>query len=50
MPKTLAAWCTVLFFLWYFLAIFVQRFNQAPLMYLGGVLALGVAVFTLLGR
>jgi hypothetical protein len=50
MPKSLGAWCTVLFFLWYGLAVFVPALMAAPVMYLGGLLALGAAVFTFMGR
>ncbi len=50
MPKTLAAWCTVLFFLWFGLGTFLPFLMGAPIAYLGGLLALGAAVFTFMGR
>ncbi len=50
MPKTLAAWCTVLFFLWFGLGTFLPFLMGSPIIYLGGLLALGAAVFTFLGR
>ncbi len=50
MPKTIAAWCTALFFLWYGLGVFLPFLMGSPIVYLGGLLALGAAVFTFLGR
>jgi hypothetical protein len=50
MPKSLAVWCTALFFLWYGLGAFVPTLMAAPMTYVGGLLALGAAVFTFLGR
>jgi len=50
MPKSLAAWCTALFFLWYGLGVFVGALMAPPIIYIGGLLALGVAIFTFLGR
>ncbi|HEX8992851.1 MAG TPA: hypothetical protein VF784_14320 [Anaerolineales bacterium] len=50
MPKTIAAWCTVLFFLWFGLGVFLPFLMAAPLSYVLGLLALGAAVFTFLGR
>ena len=50
MPKSLAAWCTALFFLWYGLGVFVPALMAAPITYVGALLALGVAVFTFLGK
>ena len=47
MPKTIAAWCTVLFFIWYGVNAFVALPAAAIV---GGILALGIAVFTLLGK
>ncbi len=47
MPKTIAAWCTVLFFLWTGINAFVALPAAAMI---GGILALGVAVFTFLGK
>lgn len=48
MPKTLAGWCTVLFFLFYGLGVFIPAACSMP--WLTGILALGVAVFTFLGK
>jgi len=48
MPKTIAGWCTVLFFLFYGLAAFIPAAASMP--WLTGILALGAAVFTFLGR
>jgi hypothetical protein len=46
-PTSLAGWCTVLFFLFAGLGAFLPiPFNG----YLTGLFALGVAVFTLLGK
>jgi hypothetical protein len=45
MPGTIAGWCTLLFFLLYGLSVFMA----IPPMIVG-ILALGVAVFTLIGR
>ena len=50
MPKTIAGWCTVLFFLWYGLAAFVPAFAGGFFPMLAGILALGIAVFTVLGK
>ncbi len=50
MPKSIAAWCTVLFFLWYGIGVFVGALMAAPLVYVLGILALGAAVFTFLGK
>jgi hypothetical protein len=49
MPKTIAGWCMVLFFLWYGLAAFVPALAGGFFPTLAGLLALGVAVFTFLG-
>jgi hypothetical protein len=46
-PTSLAGWCTVLFFLVYGLAAFVP-FPMANIIL--GILALGAAIFTLIGR
>jgi hypothetical protein len=46
-PSSLAAWCTILFFLVYGLAAFVA-FPGANVIL--GLLALGAAIFTLIGR
>ena len=50
MPKSLASWCTVLFFLWYGLGSFVPSLMASPMNYVGAVLALGVAVFSFMGK
>jgi len=50
MPKSIAAWCTALFFLWYGLSAFVPALMASPVNYLGALLALGAAVFTFLGK
>jgi purine-cytosine permease-like protein len=50
MPKSIAAWCTVLFFLWFGLAQFIPALTAGPLAYVLGILALGAGVFTLLGK
>ena len=50
MPKTIATWCAALFFLWFGLGVFVPSLMAPPVAYLGGILALGAAVFTFLGR
>jgi hypothetical protein len=46
MPNSLATWCTVLFFLLYGLSVFVPGIPAVVI----GILALGAAVFTLIGR
>lgn len=46
MPSSLAAWCTVLFFLFYGLAYFVPAIPAV----LVAILALAAAVFTFIGR
>jgi len=46
MPNSLAAWCLILFFLFYGLS----AFGLAIPAIIMGLLALGVAVFTLIGR
>lgn len=50
MPKTLAGWCTVLFFLWYGLGAFVPALMGGTMSYVGAILALGAAVFTFIGK
>ena len=47
MPKTIAGWCTVLFFLFFGLGAFIS-IPYAEL--ITAVLALGAAVFTFLGK
>jgi len=46
-PKTLAGWCTVLFFLFFGINAF---FSMSFFPMLIGILALGAAVFTFIGR
>ncbi len=46
MPRTIAAWCTVLFFLFYGLSVFVSAIPAVLI----GLLALGAAIFTFIGR
>jgi hypothetical protein len=46
MPSTIAGWCTILFFLLYGLSVFIPGIPAVLL----GILALGVAVFSLIGR
>lgn len=52
MPKSLAGWCTALFFLWYGLGALLPSLGlmSGTLGIVGGILALGAAVFTFLGR
>lgn len=47
MPKTIAGWCTVLFFLFTGIGAF---FPMSFFPMLIGIFALGAAVFTLLGK
>ncbi|MEO8357677.1 MAG: hypothetical protein ABI621_17365 [Chloroflexota bacterium] len=46
MPNSLASWCLILFFLFYGLSAFGLAIPGIIL----GLLALGVAIFTLIGR
>jgi len=46
MPNSLSAWCLILFFLLYGLSAFGLAIPGTIL----GLLALGVAIFTLIGR
>jgi len=46
MPSSIATWCLILFFLFYGLA----QFGLALPAIIMGLLALGVAIFTLIGR
>jgi hypothetical protein len=50
MPKSIASWCTILFFLWYGLSVFVTSLAAAPFTMIAAILALGIAVFTFLGK
>lgn len=47
MPKSLAGWCTVLFFLFFGLGAFLPIPFGATLT---GLFALGAAIFTFIGR
>jgi hypothetical protein len=49
MPTTIAAWCLILFFLWYGLAAFVAALNTDMFRKIGAVLALGFVLFSFLG-
>lgn len=46
MPKTISGWCMWLFFLWFGLGAFVALPMAAVI---GGILALGYAVFAFIG-
>ena len=46
MPSSIATWCLILFFLFYGLA----QFGLAIPALIMGLLALGVAIFSLIGR
>jgi len=46
LPKTLAGWCTILFFVVFALDAFAIFSNETVF----GLLAAGVAVFTLMGK
>jgi hypothetical protein len=46
MPSSIATWCTILFFLFYALAVLLPGVPQT----IAAVFALGVVVFTLIGR
>jgi hypothetical protein len=50
MPKSIAIWCTILFFLLYGLAQFVPMLMGGFFPFILGILALGIAVFTFLGK
>lgn len=50
MPKTISGWCMWLFFLWFGLAAFVPMLAGGVFAMIGGALALGYAVFALLGK
>jgi len=49
MENKVSTWCMVLFFLWFGLAQFVPMLMGGFFPFIGGLLALGVAVFTFLG-
>jgi hypothetical protein len=46
MPRTIAAWCTILFFLFFGLSLLGLPIPAV----INGILALGAAVFTLISR
>ena len=48
MPKSLAGWCTVLFFLFFGLGYFLPSMSFFAM--LTAILALGAAVFTFIGK
>jgi purine-cytosine permease-like protein len=50
MPTTISGWCLWLFFLWYGLGAFIPALMAGIFPMVGGILALGYAVFALLGR
>jgi hypothetical protein len=50
LPKTISGWCMWLFFLWFGLGAFVPLLMASPFNYVGGALALGYAVFALIGK
>ncbi len=47
LPNSIAGWCTILFFLVYGISSFVAIPMSATIL---GVLALGVGIFTLIGK
>jgi hypothetical protein len=47
MGISLAGWCTILFFLWYGLSAFVPALNTDMFKKVGAVLAILIAVLTL---
>lgn len=47
LPKTISGWCLWLFFLWFGIGAFVALPMDAVI---GGILALGYAIFSLLGK
>ena len=49
MPKSIATWCLIVFFLWFGLMEFVPALAGGFFPFVAGLLALGVAVFTFLG-
>lgn len=48
--SVIADWMMILFFLWYGLKIFVPALNNGSATYIGGILALGAAITTFIGR
>ncbi len=55
MPTTISGWCMWLFFLWFGLAYVLQAVGvgflmASPFPLLGGLFALGYAVFALFGK
>ena len=47
LPSSIAGWCMLLYFLWVGVGAFVALPMSATI---GGILALGYAVFTLIGK
>jgi len=50
MPKSIATWCTILFFLLFGLGLLVPALMASPFNIIDGILAVGAAVFTFLGK
>lgn len=50
MSRSIATWLTIVFFLWYGLAQFVPALGGGFFPFIAGLLALGIAVFTFLGK
>jgi len=50
MPRSIATWCLILFFLLVGLAAFIPLFAGGFFPFIQGLLALGVAVFTFIGK
>ncbi|MBI3167454.1 MAG: hypothetical protein HYZ22_03190 [Chloroflexi bacterium] len=50
LPKTISGWCMWLFFLWYGLAAFIPALMGGFFPMLGGIFALGYAIFAAIGK
>ena len=50
MPKSIALWCTILFFLWQGLAQFVPTLIGGFFPFISGSLAFGFTVFSFRGK
>ena len=48
--STIADWFTILFFLWFGLKTFIPALDKGYFSTLGGILALGAAISTILDR
>jgi hypothetical protein len=48
--SVIADWMMILFLLWYGLKTFVPALNKGTATYIGGILALGAAITTFVGR